>query len=160
MNWNEFKGSASEIAGIAEEQFAGAGIAMLATIRRDGSPRISPCEVYIVDGELLLGMMWHSKKALDLLRDSRIAVHTPTANRAWPGGDAKIYGKARVVSDPVLRRRHADAQQAAIGWRPSEPYHLFAVDIESAGYISFGESRRLLRWTAVAGSEELRHPDD
>ena len=132
---------------------------MLGTIRADGRPRISPCETYIVDGDLMLGMMWQSKKALDLLRDARLTVITPQADRASSFGDFKLYGEAVDVTEPVRRRAFEGAQEAAIGWHPSEPYHLFAVDIDSAAFISFGEGRKLLRWSPSKGVEALRHPD-
>jgi len=46
-----------------------------------------------------------------------------------------------------------------IDWRPTDPFHVFSVDIESAAYISFGEDKRLLRWTPAGGEERLTHPD-
>ena len=48
---------------------------------------------------------------------------------------------------------------AAINWRPSEPYHLFSVDIARAGFISFGENQKLMRWSVEGGVEIMRHPD-
>lgn len=132
---------------------------LLGTNRVDGWPRVSPCEAYFVDGELMLGMMWQSKKALDLVRDPRITLATPQCEREPAYGDLKLYGRAAEVVDEARRRRHADVQQAAIDWRPTDPYHLFAVDIERAGFISFGKKARLVRWSADSGLEEMRHPD-
>lgn len=56
--------------------------ATLATLRRDGSPRISGTEVVFDDeaGEIYLGMMPGSVKALDLRRDPRLALHSPTVD--------------------------------------------------------------------------------
>ena len=67
----------------------------LATVRRDGSPRISGTELEIADGELWLGSMWRSVKALDLLRDPRFALHSgsPDPDAGWRG-DAKLAGRA------------------------------------------------------------------
>ena len=67
----------------------------LATIRRDGSPRISGSELEIADGEMWLGSMWRSVKALDLLRDPRFALHSgsPDPDAGWTG-DAKLAGRA------------------------------------------------------------------
>ncbi len=132
---------------------------MLGTIRADGSPRISPCEAYIVDGDLMLGMMWQSRKALDLLRDPRLTVVTPQADKDPGFGDLKLYGRAVDVAEPSRRRALEDAQQAAIGWHPTEPYHLFSVDIESAGFISFGKDQKLVVWSPDNGVLVLRHPD-
>ena len=79
--------------------------ATLATLRRDGSPRISGTEVEFDEGgEIHLGMMPGSRKALDLRRDPRLALHCPTDDPppdlpgAWLG-DGKIAGLAVEVSD-------------------------------------------------------------
>ena len=71
----------------------------MATLRRDGSPRISGTEIQLEEGEIWLGMMPGSLKALDLRRDPRIALHSPTFDppagneSAWDG-DAKLAGRA------------------------------------------------------------------
>lgn len=135
------------------------GILLLGTIRADGRPRISPCEAYVVDGDMLLGMMWQSRKALDLLRDPRVTMATVQTDREPNFGDLKLYGSVVDVPEPGRRQAYSDALHAAIGWRPSEPYHLFAVDIESAGFISFAGDRKLMRWSAANGIENLRYPD-
>jgi hypothetical protein len=135
------------------------GLVLLGTIRSDGWPRISPCEAYVVDGDLMLGMMWQSKKALDLQRDARITIATVQSEREPVHGDLKLYGAAVDVPEAARRLAYSDALHAAISWRPSEPYHLFAAGIERAGFISFGESARLLRWSPETGTEVLRHPD-
>jgi Pyridoxamine 5'-phosphate oxidase len=159
VNWREFAAEAPELARIAEDRIDATGILLLGTIRADGRPRISPCEPYVVDGELLLGMMWRSKKALDLLRDPRLTLATPRADREGADGDLKLYGTVSEVPDARRRTGYADATAARIDWRPTEPYHLFAADIESAGFISFGTDRRLMRWSPSSGLEVLPHPD-
>jgi len=159
MRWSEFEALAPELGAFGRERLAATGIVLLGTIRADGWPRISPCEAYIVDGELLLGMMPGSKKVLDLLRDARLTVATPQADRDAAAGDLKLYGYGVAVTEPERRRAHADAQESAIGWRPPEDIPLFAVDIRSAGFISFGEGKRLMRWTAGGPVEEMEHPE-
>ncbi len=159
-SWREFAASAPELAAFGEERLRETGLVLVGTLRADGWPRISPCEAYIVDGELMLGMMWRSKKAADLLRDPRLTVVNPQADREPRFGDLKLYGRAVEVADARRRTAYADAQEAAINWGPTDPYHLFSVDVESAGFISFGKDRRLLRWSAGTGVEALRHPDD
>ena len=144
---------------MADERIEATGILLLGTVRADGRPRISPCEPYVVDGELLLGMMWRSKKALDLLRDPRLVLHSATCDRHGADGDVKLYGRVVNVADPALRARYGDVLQAAIEWRPEEPYHLFALDIESAGYIVFGKEASAMRWDPDAGLVRLAHPD-
>jgi hypothetical protein len=160
MRWDEFEAAAPVLAGIGRDLFEAQHLATLGTLRADGGPRISPCEIYFVDGELMLGMMPSSRKALDLRRDSRITVVSGQEQRAPAHGDFKIYGRATEVFDQPRRDRLADEQEAVIDWRPSDPFHVFAVDIESATYISYGEGRQLLYWTAEGGMQPRRHPDD
>jgi hypothetical protein len=142
----------------AEDRIKATGIVLMGTLRADGWPRISPCEPYVVDGDLMLGMIWQSLKARDLLRDPRLSLATPQSDRESAHGDLKLYGLAQEVTEPDRRRALEDAQEAAIGWHPTEPYHLFSFDVLRAGFISFGKQRRLLRWSTESGMEVLRHP--
>ncbi|HSM37834.1 MAG TPA: pyridoxamine 5'-phosphate oxidase family protein [Candidatus Limnocylindrales bacterium] len=160
MQWAEFEASAGELAQLGLQGFREQNLCLIGTLRADGWPRISPNEVYFVDGELMLGMMPRSRKSLDLERDPRITVMTPQCDREAKRGDFKIYGRVCTVADRALRERYRQTILAAIGWRPDEPYPLWAVDIESASYISFGPAARLLRWTPDRGTVQQRHPDE
>ncbi len=160
MRWEGFVREAAELGELAEERIAATELCLLGTLRADGSPRISPCEAYVVDRDLLLGMMWRSRKARDLLRDPRIVVHSVQCDASGANGDMKLYGAVVDVPDPAVRERYGDVLQAKIDWRPSEPYHLFALDIREAGYVRFGDARRALRWAEADGLVALRHPDD
>jgi hypothetical protein len=77
----------------------------IATARGDGSPRISGIEAVFEDGELVFGSMPNARKAADLRRDPRFALHSATidpvegAVAQWPG-DAKISGRA-IAAGPV-----------------------------------------------------------
>src|SRR3954464_9875104 len=159
MNWKEFTAAAPEIGRQAQEAFEEQHLAVLGTLRSDGWPRISPCEVYFVDDEMLLGMMPKSKKVDDLRRDGRITVVNGQEHREPRLGDVKLYGRAREIFDERLREGLADEQEALIDWRPPKHAPVFAVDIDRASYISFGDGRRLLRWTPETGEEELTHPE-
>jgi hypothetical protein len=160
MRWEAFTESAPELATLGMDGFREQNLCLVGTLRSDGWPRISANEVYFVEGELMLGMMPNSLKSRDLVRDPRITVMTPQCDREAKRGDFKIYGRVTDVADPHLRQRYSDTIFAAIDWRPTEPYPLFAVHIERAGYISFGEQRQLLRWSPERGVEKLHHPDD
>ena len=130
--WEQFAAQAPELAALGEAQFARTGLALVGTLRRDGWPRISPVEPFIVEGQLYLGMMWRSVKALDLLRDPRCVVHSTVSDRQGKEGEFKVYGRAIEVNDPDERRRFGDAVYAAIGFRPEEPeFHCFAIAMES-----------------------------
>ena len=149
--WQQFASLAPELAALGETQFARTGLALVGTRRRDGWPRISPVEPFIVDGELYLGMMWRSVKALDLLRDPRCVVHSTVSDREGTEGEFKVYGRAVEVNDLEERRRFGEAVYAAIGYRPEEPeFHCFAIAIESVAFsqIREGEMHHLV-WKAV-----------
>ena len=117
-------------------------------------------EVFFVDGEPLLGMMWRSMKALDLLRDPRLVLHSATSNPDGSEGDVKLYGRVIDVPDPMVRKRYADVLEERLDWRPEEPFHLFAMDIQSAGYVAFGKEPVAMRWNEADGFARLRHPND
>jgi len=119
-------------------------------------PRITPVEPDFVDGELMLGMMWRSKKALDLQRDPRIAVHSVPSDRMNPGGDVKLYGRVVDEPDPDVRAAFRETILARIDWAPDEPeYHLFSLDVEEAAYTVFGEGSHALAWTPASGLRRL-----
>jgi hypothetical protein len=158
MNWQAFEESAPDLAALGRARIEEKRLVLVGTLRADGSPRISPVEAFFVDGELMLGMMWRSKKALDLLRDPRLVVHTATCDPDGTDGDFKVYGRAVDVRDAALRTRYADELEAKINWRPSEPFHLFAMDVQSAGYIVFGKEPAAMRWDPAEGTARIRHP--
>ncbi len=95
-SWAQIEREAPEFAGRVRDRFAAGTNKTIATLRRDGSPRISAIEATVEDGEVTMGMMGGSLKLLDVSRDSRIALHSPTieppaAPSSWPG-DAKLAG--------------------------------------------------------------------
>jgi pyridoxamine 5'-phosphate oxidase-like protein len=137
MNWTGFATASSRLAALGVELMDRHGLVLLGSLRRDGWPRISPVEPLVVDGELVLGMIWQSKKALDLLRDPRCHLHTVVTDRNGTEGEWKAWGRAHALERPA-RDRYADALYLKIGWRPNEPFHAFAIDLESVAYRRFG----------------------
>lgn len=91
-----------------------AGVAMLGTLRRDGSPRISPIEPYLVHGQLLAGAMTWSAKAADLLRDPRHVLHSAVTSPDSGEGEFKLHGSAVQASQDL----RAAATQARWSRRP------------------------------------------
>jgi hypothetical protein len=152
MRWDEFTAACPELAKLGDARLRAKELCLVGTLRKNGYPRISPVEPEFVDGELLLGMMWKSPKALDLLRDPRLVVHSVVSERSGKEGDFKLYGRA--VDDRDLERRAAyrAAIKARIDWEPPEPnFHVFAVDVESAGFVTFAEPRYGLAWDPDGG---------
>ena len=156
--WAEFAKAAPDLARFGEERFKSTGLALVGTVRRDGLPRISPVEPLIVDGQLYLGMMWRSRKALDLLRDPRCLVQTVVCNRNDPAEDLKLRGRAVDVQDPATIERYCQALQEAIDWRPEGQFHLFALEIESAAFIKYLENgdQQLIEWRPGSPARERR----
>jgi Pyridoxamine 5'-phosphate oxidase len=131
-SWAEIEAEAPELTALAFRYFDAHVHKTLATLRRDGSPRISGIEATFQDGELWLGMMWRSVKALDLLRDPRFALHSGSDDPpAWTG-DAKVAGRAEAVDDPA----RLDALDA-----PSGPSHLFRADITELVVVRLSDRR-------------------
>ena len=153
--WAEFAEAAPELASLGEAQFARTGLALVGTLRRDGWPRISPVEPFIANGQLYLGMMWRSAKALDLLRDPRCTVHSTVSDRNGTEGEFKVYGRAVEVTDPKELRQFCDAVYAAIGLRIEDMEgqgHCFAIAIESVVFSRL-EGEEFHRQVWKAGQE-------
>lgn len=122
MNWAAFTTAAPELAALSEERFGAHRHHVLATLRRDGSPRTSGLEVRFLGGELWLGMMPNSLKALDLLRDPRFALQAnPGADMG--SGDVRISGRAFEVEDGAARAAYVEEVE------PPQPFHLFRTEL-------------------------------
>jgi hypothetical protein len=135
-SWAEIETAAQELAARARAAFDAHKHKILATLRRDGSPRISGIEATFSDGELWLGMMPGSRKAIDLRRDPRLALHSasldpPDDPTAWPG-DAKLTGRAVEVDDPERLRKLGAGDDPAGA-------HLFRVDITELVHTRVGD---------------------
>jgi hypothetical protein len=102
-SWHDVEEDAPELAGAVRARFAAGRHCTLATLRRDGAPRISGTEVAFEDGEIRIGSMGGARKLADLERDPRFALHSPTTDPPeavpsdWPG-EAKVAGRALAVT--------------------------------------------------------------
>jgi hypothetical protein len=132
-SWGDIEAEVPEFAALAREFFDAYTHKTLATLRADGSPRISGTETVFKDGELWIGSMWQSVKALDLRRDPRFALHSGSADPpAWKG-DAKLAGRMEEVTDP---ERFA----AVLGGEGSPgASHLFRADITELVVVRLGD---------------------
>ena len=99
-SWSEVEAQAPELAALARSFFDAFTHKTLATLRRDGGPRISGTEVEFADGEAWIGSMWRAVKALDLRRDPRFAIHSGSPDPPGWRGDAKIAGTVEEVTEP------------------------------------------------------------
>jgi hypothetical protein len=99
-SWRGVETAAPTLAGALAGRFADHKHALLATLRRDGSPRISGIETSFRSGELWLAMMPDSRKAADLRRDPRFALHAAPVDLDLVDGAALLNGRAIEVTDP------------------------------------------------------------
>jgi hypothetical protein len=154
--WRDFETAAPEIAPLGMERFDRVGIALLGTLRKDGSPRISPVETHLAGGHLVFGAMSWSMKARDLLRDPRCVLHSAVCNPDAGESEFKLYGRAKEVRAPEIRGRCRDAWWAS---RPPEDARVFSLNIEQAALVSWdiehGEMK-VRKWSPELGFSELK----
>jgi hypothetical protein len=136
--WKEFETSAPDLARAARSRFEATKHHVLATLRKDGSPRVSGTEVAFLRTELTIGSMPGSVKSRDLLRDARFALHANPGDGSMTGGDSKLSGDAilspGIAADStqpgadyfrldILEVVHTDVQGDELVirvWRPGE----------------------------------------
>lgn len=140
--WSEFAAAAPAIAAIFTRRHRATGnLCMLATLRADGSPRISPMEPRVFEGELWIGGMPGTTKFRDLARDPRFCLHTATVDTMVTEGDAKLWGTVHDVQDRALHERYAVALYEETGFdlRGREFSPFYAADITSASAVEVAE---------------------
>jgi hypothetical protein len=118
--WHDVEQAEPEFAQRVKALFDAHRHKTVATLRADGSPRISGIETVFEDGELVFGSMPNARKGADLRRDPRFALHSATVDPVegsesqWPG-EAKISGQAitagPITAGPDGDRFHADIDE-------------------------------------------------
>jgi hypothetical protein len=154
--WSTFVESAPELAGRVRARFDAHRHHLLASLRRDGSPRLSGTETSFLLDELWLGMMLGSLKALDLRRDSRYALHSAPIDKDMVDGDAKLAGRAVEITDPALFATVAEAQAADAEIPPPGEYHLFRLEVSEASVVRpVGDELVIDLWTEGEGVRRI-----
>jgi hypothetical protein len=146
--WTEFEAAAPELAETARRLLDAHTHKTLASLRRNGSPRISGTETAFVEDDLWIGSMWQARKAHDLQRDPRFALHSGSDDPSEWKGDAKLAGVAEEITDPE-RVRQINGDKA-----PPGPSHLFRLDLREVSVVRLHESGRTLVievWTPDGG---------
>jgi hypothetical protein len=147
-SWSEFEQAAPALATQVRRRLDAHTHKTLATVRRDGSPRICGTESQIVDGELWIGSMWQARKAHDLQRDPRYALHSGSDDPPEWTGDAKLTGVAEEITDPE-RVRAVNGEAAGPG-----ASHLFRLDLHEVSTVGLNEERNGIVvevWTSEGG---------
>jgi hypothetical protein len=156
---DDLAAAAPSIAAFVRDRMAATGLCLVGTRRADGWPRVSPMELFECEGRLYVGSMPQAVKARDLQRDPRCCVLTPLADKDDEAGEAKLFCRAREVTDPDEWNAARRAFEAERGMDPlGEPGggpHLFTFDIEGAAWQRVeGEGFRTSSWTVERGREE------
>lgn len=156
LTWAGLEQAAPEIAARGRALIEKYQFVLVGTLTKDGSPRITPVEAYIIDGHLLANMIPRSLKARDLLRDARVYVHAPvTAKENSP--EFKFAGRAEVLEDEELRRKLDDLFREMIQWQPAPDSHYFEFLAERAAYVTYGDGQTSIRWQLGTDGEKHLH---
>jgi Pyridoxamine 5'-phosphate oxidase len=138
MRWSELEDRQPRLAAKARERLIDPGVVLVVSLRQDGTPRLSPVEPYVLEGRLLLSMLWGSHKARDLQRDPRLLVHSIVTGPDGGEGELKVRGRAVEESDAGVQERYATAVTDDLGWSPEVGrFHLFEVDAEHVAYLRY-----------------------
>jgi nitroimidazol reductase NimA-like FMN-containing flavoprotein (pyridoxamine 5'-phosphate oxidase superfamily) len=146
--WKEFAEQAPKIAETFVRRHTATGnLCMLATVRSDGFPRISPMEPRFFEDQLCLVGMPDTTKFADLARNPRFCLHTATVDTELSDGDAKLFGRAQDIQDKGMHRRFADALFAASGFdlRDREFDHFYVAGITGASSIELADGALQIR---------------
>jgi Pyridoxamine 5'-phosphate oxidase len=139
--------------------------AVLATIRQDGSPRLSGVDPFFHDGQLRIWSMPGARKGQDLRRDPRLSLHSiPWDSRRLRDGaadvgaaDAKVNGTATVTTDPGERSAFRSWLTSERGSEAPADWDLFTIDIDALTVISADSGQLVIdRWSTTDGRQTIR----
>ncbi|HEY4332913.1 MAG TPA: hypothetical protein VGM78_10105 [Ilumatobacteraceae bacterium] len=147
MTWEQFAAEAPELASSVRAMLEATKHHVLATLRRDGSPRVSGNEVQFHGPDLVMGMMVDSVKARDLRRDGRYALHANPGDEMG-SGDSKVSGLAVEVTDEESLVAYAGAIN------PPPDFNLFRLLLNEAVLTTLhpmGDRLVIERWQPGVG---------
>ena len=159
-SWGEIENVAPDLARLAHGLLEAHVHKTLATLRADGSPRISGIEAKFIEGELWFGSMPGSRKGTDLLRDPRFALHSGSIDPPGWQGDAKLSGIAEEIVDPVRKGEIFRAMGAEA--RMSVDSLLFRADVREVAVTRLtaaGDGLAIDFWNEAAGARSLTGND-
>ena len=157
-SWNDVVDAAPELAKVVQGRFDATGLGLLATLRKDGFPRISGIEPEFALGEVWLGMMDKSLKAYDLRREPKLAMHAATIDKDVKDGDARITGRAIELGEGEAERvAWLDHRKAEGTYAPEDPFHLFRIDITEVMLLKPGGDHLVIeRWREGDGYRSVK----
>ena len=123
--WETFEAEAPELAAFVRDRMD-LRQCYLGTLRRDGAPRVNPVTPWFTAGRLFIRMYPNSVKVKALERDPRYSLHSAVPDDEGTGGEALLFGTARVVEDPeLLAEANADRSN-------TDRYVVLEFDVEEA----------------------------
>jgi hypothetical protein len=142
--WKEFETAAPDLARAVRARFEATKHHVLASLRRDGSPRVSGTEVEFNGDDMTMGSMPGAVKAADLKRDGRFALHANPGDGSMDGGDSKISGLAVATPNPKDDGSFPGAD-------------FFRLDILEVVHTSLADGGLLIQtWRPEEGEREIR----
>ena len=121
-SWSDIEREVPELAAAARGFLDAHTHKTIATLRKDGSPRISGIEAAFADGELTFGSMARAVKVADLARDARFALHSASDDPPGWKGDAKVAGRAvQTRSDEKSHHYRADIDEVVVTTLAGDP---------------------------------------
>jgi len=145
-SWGDFEHAEPDLAARVRARFDHTGLALVATLRADGSPRISGWEPLFCEGQIWLGSMPGSRKDDDLRRDPRLALHNATEDKDAKAGDAKISGVATEVTDDRTKAWFAARFKEATDFDVPTPFELFRVEVTEVSVLQPSEEHLVIEW--------------
>jgi hypothetical protein len=152
VSWAALEAGAPELAREGRTRLERTHVALLGTVRPDGSPRISPVEPMFVAGQLVFGVM-PSPKGEDLRRDPRCVLHSSVSDINGSEGEFKVHCRAIPTDDPAI----VDFPDAWWAGRPRDRFGVFAVEVEEAVLVTWSLAQDRMttaRWSPTDGARE------
>lgn len=149
-SWEQFAAEAPELAEKVRARFEANTHHVMATLKADGSPRVSGTEVRFWRDDVWLGSMWQARKALDLQRDPRVAVHANPSDPEMAGGDAKLDAVAEEVTGEVNEAFFGEEEA------PPGPNHLFRLDLRLVSLVEVDQVAEILAISTWRPGEGVR----
>ncbi|MFD4369869.1 pyridoxamine 5'-phosphate oxidase family protein [Rhodococcus sp. NPDC058521] len=149
--WTQFAHESPDLARAVKARLDAHKHHVIATLRKDGSPRVSGTEVEFFEDTLLLGSMVDARKAEDLRRDPRYSLHSNPGHHSMEGGDAKIGGKAHEIvgteKDRIVAHYPDDIDEADVFELDIEEVTLTTVDDDHLYVDHWQPGRGVTRFT-------------
>lgn len=155
MRWTEIEQSQPDFAARLAAIFDAHPHKVMATVSRDGSPRISGTEMRFLDGDAWIGSMADARKLADLRRDTRVAVHCAPIDLTLASGDAKLSATVVEATPTDIGRWEGASGQVF----PAGSGALFWLDITSATITRVSGTRLVIdTWNEATGHRMVDRP--